>query len=62
LHHDVVGVVVVADQTDGSMGQLRQPDREVDVGVGVVGEPALTALLTMGALIEPPCEREETMR
>ena len=44
-----------------SMCQLRQPNREVDVSVRIVGEPALTTPLPVRTLIEPSRECEETV-
>ena len=42
---DEVIRLIVFGAADARLGELGQPDREVDLGVGIVGAPAETALM-----------------
>ena len=56
-HDQVIRIALVAAlQADLRLGQLRQADREIDVGVGIVGAPAEAALLAADAAIHQAAE------
>src|SRR5688572_30779127 len=55
---DEVIRLAVAGLADAGLGQLGEPDREVDVGRGVIRPPALAACLTAIAVIHAAAEIE----
>ena len=56
-HNEMIRIAVVtALHPDLRLGELGQPNREIDVGVGIVGAPAEAALLAADAAIHQAAE------
>jgi hypothetical protein len=59
-YDEVIGLSAVLT-ADARLGQLRQADGEVDVGTGIVGPPALTAILPANLLVLQSAEVESAV-